>query len=273
MQPDHSHPSDRELLMQADGELNERRSGEVRAHLASCWACRTRMLEIERIIADFVHLRQQTSPQLTNIDGPRALLRARLAELATETPLATWRGIIIRSGLVAAGIAGVLVLGVFLLRLSRFSPPTDQTEARLIPDSRLTPGAVVASTKEKEVCSVRPPQGRFISAALGEKVFQEYGITRPRPRAYEVDYLIDPGLGGSNDIQNLWPEPYSATWNARVKDALEDRLHELVCSGGVSLSTAQQEIATNWIAAYKKYFKTAIPLPAHFAFAKDPPWE
>jgi hypothetical protein len=259
--------------MQADGELNERRSGEVRAHLASCWACRTRMLEIERTIADFVHLRQQTSPQLTNIDGPRALLRARLAELAAETPRATWRGILIRSGLVAAGIAAVLVLGVLLLTLSRFSPRADQTDARLIPDSRLTPGAVVASTKEKEICSAFPPQARFISAALGEKVFQEYGITRPRPRAYEVDYLIDPELGGSNDIQNLWPEPYSATWNARVKDALEDHLHELVCSGGVSLSTAQQEIATNWIAAYKKYFKTDTPLPAHFAFAKDQPWE
>jgi hypothetical protein len=108
---------------------------------------------------------------------------------------------------------------------------------------------------------------------LGEKVFKEYGIRHPRPRAYEVDYLIDPELGGSNDIQNLWPEPYSSTWNARVKDALEDRLHDLVCSGEISLATAQQEIATNWIAAYKKYFKTDQPLPVHFAFVKDQPWE
>jgi hypothetical protein len=264
MQPDHAHPSDQELLMQADGELDPRRSSEIQAHLAACWSCRTRMHEIERTITDFIHLRQEAGPQLANSEGPRALLRARLTQLAAEAPPPSWHKPFLRSGLVAAGIAAVLMVGSLLLRKS---------ESHLIPDSRLTPGAVVAFAKEREVCSVQPPKVRSISATLGKKVFQEYGITRPRPRAYEVDYLIDPELGGSNDIQNLWPEPYSTTWNARVKDALEDRLHELVCSGDVNLSTAQQEIATNWIAAYKKYFKTDRPLPAHFAFAKDQPWE
>ncbi|HZT37758.1 MAG TPA: hypothetical protein VFA28_07660 [Bryobacteraceae bacterium] len=80
------------------------------------------------------------------------------------------------------------------------------------------------------------------------------------PRAYEVDYLITPALGGADDLGNLWPQSYSATqWNARVKDALEDRLHELVCSGSLDLATAQREIATDWIAAYKKYFHTDQP--------------
>jgi hypothetical protein len=34
---------------------------------------------------------------------------------------------------------------------------------------------------------------------------------------------------------------------------LEDRLHALVISGKLDLETAQREIATDWIAAYKKY--------------------
>ena len=56
-------------------------------------------------------------------------------------------------------------------------------------------------------------------------------------------------------------QSYSATaWNARVKDALEDRLHELVCRGDVDLPTAQHEISTNWIKAYKKYFQTDKPI-------------
>jgi hypothetical protein len=42
-------------------------------------------------------------------------------------------------------------------------------------------------------------------------------------------------------------------WNARVKDRLEDRLHALVVNGKLDLKTAQREIATDWIAAYKKY--------------------
>ncbi|HMF78315.1 MAG TPA: zf-HC2 domain-containing protein [Bryobacteraceae bacterium] len=273
MQPEHVHPSDQELLMAADGELVERRASDVQGHLASCEACRGRMQEIESAMSSFTHLQQEIGVRLPNMDGPRALLRARLAELAAERPRSNWQGLFVRSSLAAAGLVVVLALGASLLRISRSPLQPDPGEAHLIPDSQLTPGAVVAFTREKEVCSVQPPKVRFISAALGERVFQEYGITRPRPRAYEVDYLIDPELGGSNDIQNLWPEPYSTTWNARVKDALEDRLHDLVCSGDLSLSEAQHEIATNWIAAYKKYFKTDMPLPAHFAFAKDQPWE
>ena len=85
-----------------------------------------------------------------------------------------------------------------------------------------------------------------------------------QPRAYEVDYLITPELGGADDIRNLWPEPYSATvWNAHVKDALEDRLHQMVCTGQIDLATAQHDIATDWISAYKRYFHTERPLPAH----------
>ncbi|MGB6727402.1 MAG: hypothetical protein WBE74_16040, partial [Terracidiphilus sp.] len=71
---------------------------------------------------------------------------------------------------------------------------------------------------------------------------------------YEVDYLITPGLGGDDDIRNLWPEPYhSATWNSHLKDELEERLHEMVCSDQLDLSVAQNAIASNWIAAYQKY--------------------
>ena len=47
------HPSDQELILMADGELPTRDTGQVRAHLAACWHCRSRMAEIEGTIADF----------------------------------------------------------------------------------------------------------------------------------------------------------------------------------------------------------------------------
>jgi hypothetical protein len=50
------------------------------------------------------------------------------------------------------------------------------------------------------------------------------------------------------------------TANARVKDELEDRLHEMVSNGELDLSTAQRCISTDWIVAYKKYFHTVRPL-------------
>ena len=50
-------------------------------------------------------------------------------------------------------------------------------------------------------------------------------------------------------------------------------LRSLVCAGQLDLATAQQEIARDWIAAYKKYFRTDKPLPEHVSFLKDRPWE
>ncbi len=98
------------------------------------------------------------------------------------------------------------------------------------------------------------------------------GIWRPGflEKDYALDYLITPALGGADNIQNLWPQPYSSTWNARVKDQLEDHLHELVCQGKVQLATAQNDIASDWIAAYKRYFNTDKPEPS-LATADDGP--
>jgi hypothetical protein len=39
---------------------------------------------------------------------------------------------------------------------------------------------------------------------------------------------------------------------AIAKDALERKLHRLVCAGELDLKTAQHAIASNWIEAYKK---------------------
>ncbi len=104
-------------------------------------------------------------------------------------------------------------------------------------------------------------KNKAVSVALQRRVFDEYGIRPAAPGAYEVDYLITPALGGADDIHNLWPQSYTATvWNAQVKDALEDHLRDLVCDGELDLASAQREIATNWIDAYKKYFHTDRPL-------------
>jgi hypothetical protein len=40
-------------------------------------------------------------------------------------------------------------------------------------------------------------------------------------------------------------------WGSYAKDKLENRLHDLVCKGVVTLADAQHEIANNWIGAYK----------------------
>ena len=128
------------------------------------------------------------------------------------------------------------------------------------PQSQPHAGATVLLS-QREICRETRTNNKAVPVALQRRVFDEYGIRAAEPRAYEVDYLITPALGGADDIHNLWPQSSSATvWNAQVKDALEDHLRNLVCEGQLDLATAQHEIATNWIEAYKKYFHTDRPV-------------
>jgi hypothetical protein len=135
-----------------------------------------------------------------------------------------------------------------------------QSVAVTVPNPNLTPGATVLLSPS-ELCMGKSENNKPVPVALQRRVFDEYGIGSAEPRAYEVDYLITPALGGADDIHNLWPESSSATvWNSQVKDALEAHMRNLVCHGDLDLATAQHEIATNWIEAYKKYFHTDRPV-------------
>jgi hypothetical protein len=52
----------------------------------------------------------------------------------------------------------------------------------------------------------------------------------------------------------LWPHSTNTSpWDARAKDALENRLLKLVCSGKLDLETAQRALKANWTEAYQKY--------------------
>lgn len=142
-----------------------------------------------------------------------------------------------------------------------------------LPDPRLTPG-IVRTVSAVEVCALHPgDEGRQVTPARAERVFERYGIARRAPRQFEVDFLISPALGGADDERNQWPVPYaSGVWTSRVKDALEDHLRREVCAGRLSLAAAQQELARDWIAAYRRHFRAQAPVEAHARFIKDSPW-
>lgn len=259
-----NHLSDQDLLLAADGELSARASARVHVHLAACWTCRARKQEIERAVGQFVRAyRPALDAECPSGDGPRALLKARmglLAETQRDSRVRwfghrSWRF----SGAILA-IASLVAAAAYLSSPSWIGPKEVRAATVMVPNPQLTPGATVFMTRE-QVCRAGSGKNAVVSAEVRRKVFAAYGIGSGAPRDYEVDYLITPALGGADDIRNLWPESYGAVvWNARVKDALEDRLRELVCSGQLDLATAQREIAMDWIGSYKKYFHTERPL-------------
>jgi hypothetical protein len=264
------HLSDEELLLCADGELSRRRGAEVRAHLASCWDCRARMAEMEGAIVAFARTyRQDLHPQLPSADGPRALLKAHLAESGARAKARSWRQFFwldsVSRTAMFAGAALLLVAVGGTCFVQRFASRGENStavanELGAVPDLKLTPGATRAVTIG-EICSMAHEDVvREVPASLRQQIFREYSIKDARAEDYEIDYLITPGLGGAEDIHNLWPEPRSLTWNSQVKDALEERLHEMVCAGKLDLPTAQRAIASDWIGAYKSYFHTERPL-------------
>lgn len=238
------HLSESDLVLAGDGELPARRRAEVTAHLEKCWSCRERMQSLENTITGFVRARNsELAGQLPPEAGPRALLRARLAH-ARASGSGRVRFSISRMALACAATV-LAVLIVFGTVVNAEGPK---------PKASLTPGETRSITMA-EVCRNADAEvvARDIPEATRRQVFAEYGIQAPGPNQFEVDYLITPDLGGSESVRNLWPQPYSVRWNARVKDKLERKLHQLVCAGRLDLPTAQHAIATDWIAAYKKY--------------------
>jgi hypothetical protein len=131
--------------------------------------------------------------------------------------------------------------------------PRDPADAAYLPNPQMTPGDTLDVTTADICVPGYSSKVRDVPTSVKNQVYQEYGITSHKPGAYEVDHLISLELGGSNSVKNLWPESYTGNWNAHIKDKLENKLHQDVCANQVDLKTAQHAIATDWIAAYKKY--------------------
>src|SRR5271166_483258 len=87
MKYEDSHLSDEQLLLDVEGELSPRTDKLVRSHLDACWKCRARRQDMENAIADFARLYQREfDGKLPPAAGPRALLKAQLAQLSASRP-------------------------------------------------------------------------------------------------------------------------------------------------------------------------------------------
>ncbi len=118
-----------------------------------------------------------------------------------------------------------------------------------IPNLQITPGAVRAGLTKQKICSIKwGKDERHVTDAMKQEVFALYGYTGyddPRcvpagKRTCEIDHLISREVGGADEVKNLWPQAYGTSpWNAVLKDRLENRLHNEMCAGRITLKVAR----------------------------------
>ncbi len=126
------------------------------------------------------------------------------------------------------------------------------TDGVLLPDPDATPGATFQVTVD-QLCTAGYTKGvRNVPEAVKAQVYTLYGATKAPGVCCEVDHLTPLELGGSNEVTNLWPEPYSPKAGARENDVLENFLHRAVCGGAMLLEDAQRQIAKDWYKAYQE---------------------
>lgn len=137
-------------------------------------------------------------------------------------------------------------------------PPASASPCHIrgaLPDAACTPGATNSDVRQdnidQTICrggwtrTVRPP----VDYTQPLKVAQiaAYGYADANPADYEEDHLIPLELGGSpTNSANLWPQPRYGSANATSKDRVENYLKAQVCNGALTLSYAQQQIASDW---------------------------
>lgn len=255
------HPSDEEILQLIDLELSGSRAELIKKHLASCSACQDRQALIasrSRALDEFYDS-EEIVPNV-RMAGSRVRLQRKLGEYRRNSSQRRVQMPLFQARLPIAALTMLVVIGLTFYLVNRVwqsrSAPLSSRQKVQMPNPSLTPGAVRPVTLS-EICPVRDDDlDPKVSLSTEMAVLKEYGLPSDTSGAerYQIDYLVNPQLGGTNDIKNLWPQPYAnGAWNAQAKDMLEHHLHQMVCNRTVNLVVVQQELEADWIAAYKKY--------------------
>ena len=127
-----------------------------------------------------------------------------------------------------------------------------------LPDPACTPGEtdprVTQATIHQTICvpgwskKVRPPV--TVTEPIKSERMAAYGMRGVSASEVELDHLIAITDGGATTRANLWPEYWVY---AHKKDDLEVKIHEMICSGQITLAAGQQALTVNWPASYQKY--------------------
>ena len=129
-----------------------------------------------------------------------------------------------------------------------------------LPDTRCTPGAInptlTAKVLQDPAFSTKCVRNDPTSEEEKHSTYRAYGIPEPanndgQNQTCELDHLVPLELGGSDTLDNIWPQcgPSGVELRDRffkLKDMVEDHLAEFVRHGKVDLEDVQKRIAADW---------------------------
>lgn len=119
------------------------------------------------------------------------------------------------------------------------------------PNKELTPGQI--QTNDLNIICYHYYDQLLIQIPddITQQVYQEYIIKNPGYKEFEIDHWIPLALGGSNNIQNLWPQPVTSP-GYKEKDYVQLYLRDQVCNHNMSLTDARQQITGDWYSLFLK---------------------
>jgi hypothetical protein len=110
---------------------------------------------------------------------------------------------------------------------------------------------VTEATVSQTICvagytrTVRPAAS--YTNGVKSKLLREAGLDASRMGDFELDHIVPLALGGHpRKLSNLELQPWPGEHGAWRKDALEVRMHNLVCEGELTLTEAQACVAEDW---------------------------
>lgn len=159
----------------------------------------------------------------------------------------------------------LLIIGLLGLVSACGSPPTlpkspspaALTSLQTLPEEALN-ADVRQDTIQQTICvagytaSVRPSTTYTNGVKL--RLLREEALPASAANEFELDHRIPLALGGHpRSLKNLMLQPWDGKDGAKVKDRLERRLQQLVCSGKLLLDDARRAIYVDWQGAYHNY--------------------
>ena len=252
------HILEGELLRAVDGELSKDRAAQVNEHLAACWMCRTRLHDFEGTIHRFVHVyMNDAKSQIPEINGPRALLRARIMDMESAEKRSWWEGLSLPLQRWRVPAFSVVALVAIAIVSFPFIKPHRVASEMTVPEvlSKATSGEQMGLRQVKQPVTYQKVQIQVKGNTYSRSIYRDMGNARhvdklqsiARPMSeQDAARVLDPVERVFSEAKLDWEAPLSPSHLSRWRSALQvktDQVHRDQAITEVSTTTPEGPIA------------------------------